>query len=269
MILKTVTKYHLNHIAKGNTRLLLTLNGNRIRHFSFTSRVQQQESLDTEEPKQAKISSKPANLRIPLLNILQKELKDEIKTREFLTTPPSIATDCGFEILNNDIKQVIISLKKDSADESIYVFVDVDEYVNNNFEADSFSYEEAEINQEYQNENVSSTLEFAIVKKKDNSAMSFTVLINDAGLYGIEKINYFNDFSLLYSNEANDALKKNLSYGVNFKQLDPAVQEHMINYLDSKGLNEDLLTYIDEIASKEEQKRYENWLTNATKFLSS
>lgn len=122
-----------------------------------------------------------------MLNVLKRELNEEIKTREILTTPPSIATANGFEIVKNDIEQVVLTLKKETDEESVFVFVDVDEYINSNFETDNFSYEENNLNEEYVNETSYSTLEFVINKKQDNSAMSFTVVINDTGLYSIEK----------------------------------------------------------------------------------
>ncbi|OEJ83278.1 hypothetical protein AWRI3578_g2782 [Hanseniaspora opuntiae] len=267
MLLKSVLKTQRYRLAKGKT-LCLSSNINGIKNFSSTQFYQQNSTLESEDTQTKAPSKKIIDERKSLLNVLKRELNEEIKTREILTTPPSIATANGFEIVKNDIEQVVLTLKKETDDESVFVFVDVDEYINSNFETDNFSYEENNLNEEYVNETSYSTLEFVINKKQDNSAMSFTVVINDTGLYSIEKINYFKDFSMLYSNEANDALKKNVSYGVNFKQLDLAVQEHMINYIDSRGLNEDLLSYIDEIASIEEQRRYENWLNSATKFLS-
>ncbi|KAL6935214.1 uncharacterized protein HGUI_02912 [Hanseniaspora guilliermondii] len=267
MLLKSILKSQRYRLAKGQT-LFLSSNVNSWKNFSSTQIFQQKDTLESENTKEKISPKKLIDERKSLLNVLKKELNEEIKTREILTTPPSIAPSNGFEVVKNNIEQVVLTLKKEMDEESVYVFVDVDEYINSNFEADNFSYEENDVNEEYANENSYSSLEFVINKKKDNSAMSFVVVIDDTGLYSIEKINYFKDFSLLYSNEANDALKKNVSYGVNFKQLDLAVQEHMINYIDSRGLNEDLLSYIDEIASTEEQRRYENWLSNATKFLS-
>lgn len=267
MLFKSILKTQRYRLARGKT-MCLSSNINSIMNFSLTKFYQQNSTLVSEDSQEKNPAKKAVDERKSLLNVLKKELNEEIKTREILTTPPSIATANGFEIVKNDIEQVVLTLKKELDEESVFVFVDVDEYINSNFESDSFSYDENNLNEEYVNESSYSTLEFVVNKKQDNSAMSFTVVVNDTGLYSIEKINYFRDFSMLYSSEANDALKKNVSYGVNFKQLDLAVQEHMINYVDSRGLNEDLLSYIDDIASIEEQKRYENWLSSATKFLS-
>ena len=258
---------NIHSIIRSNTRICVNLNANN-RYLSHTSVVKQQETPATEQMNVEKNTAEHAlNKKQPLFNVLKKELADEIKGKELTTSPPSIVSKKGFKVVNNDLDQVILTLKKEGQNEDVYVFIDVDEYVNGNFEADDMSYGEPDMSEDYQMETSPSFFEFVVVKKLDNSAMSFNVLFDETGLFAVEKISNFNDFSLFYSTEANDTLKKNVAYGVNFRQLDPSVQEHMINYLYSMGLNEDLIAYVDEISAKQEQYRYEKWLKDATSFL--
>lgn len=267
MLSKLHIRKNINHIIKSNTRLCVNLNANN-RYLSNSAVFKQQKTSVTEQKAAKKDTTKHTlNKKQPLLEILKKELADEIKGKELTTTPPSIVSRKGFKVVNNNLDQVILTLKKEGQNEDVYVFIDVDEYVNGNFEADDISYSEADISEDFQGETSPSFFEFVVVKKIDNSAMSFNVLFDETGLFGIEKISNFSDFSLFYSTEANDTLKKNVAYGVNFRQLDPSVQEHMMNYVYSMGLNEDLIAYIDEISAKQEQSRYEKWLKTATNFL--
>jgi hypothetical protein len=62
---------------------------------------------------------------------------------------------------------------------------------------------------------------------------------------------------------------ENLGYtGPDYKTLDPSLQESVHTYLEARGVNAELGSYIFDLQRDKEGKMYMRWLSDVEKFLS-
>ena len=113
--------------------------------------------------------------------------------------------------------------------------------------------------------NLKSSVEFSvIVKNKDGAGVVIDCSSQETELA---------IFHVAYSKNVEEFLKGSMdklssSYlGPNFEQLDEKIQQSFVEYLESMGITDKLLAYIECIAVDKEQKMYMNWLTEVKEFV--
>lgn len=87
--------------------------------------------------------------------------------------------------------------------------------------------------------------------------MSFETTISE-GVFSVQNITHYKDAALAteLSSEA-DWKRRGLYLGPQFEHLDPAVQESFENFLNERGIDENLAAFLPEYAEwKEQQVRY-------------
>lgn len=70
-----------------------------------------------------------------------------------------------------------------------------------------------------------------------------------------------------YSPAGKDFEKDKLYAGPIFEDLDEDLQKEFAGYLESLGINDDMLFFINAYADRKEQREYENWLKAVQTFL--
>ncbi|AET41326.1 Mam33p Ecym_8030 [Eremothecium cymbalariae DBVPG len=109
-----------------------------------------------------------------------------------------------------------------------------------------------------------------VVKETDKSATCIELLVNfQEGAFYIDSITPFESAELALSNSAEAEAKKDLVYhGPPFSNLDESLQEAFEIYLESRGINDELVSFISAYSEWKENNEYVGWLQNMKNFFS-
>jgi complement component 1 Q subcomponent-binding protein len=194
---------------------------------------------------------------------LKLELEHENENAPEPFTETSFA---GFKVVNTD-GQALAKLEKDSSDELVHVFFDVNQVVNlRSNEAEELEEQEEGFEDPYDSNFIN--VNVVVEKKTDGSAVAFDVLVGpEDGSSYIENITTYADKSEALVETAEAEQKRELSYnGPAFTNLDEKLQEDFENYLVSRGINTDLFRFIVDYGVAKENQEYVSWLSKLNKF---
>jgi len=107
----------------------------------------------------------------------------------------------------------------------------------------------------------------SITKDAGPGALTFDAMAQE-GLFVIENISFYADGKLGTEMTAEaDWKRRGLYIGPQFETLDIGVQEEFIRYLQERGINDDLASFIPELIEQKEQKEYVKWLGKVKGFV--
>ena len=210
--------------------------------------------------------------------ILKSELKLET---ESVADPAEIETPAlfkdfldkyGFEIEATPGKNDAHIFKKTEAGETVSVFFDVAQVANLPYDdamaedvANEKNIEEEDfdsIADNFANVNV------VVSKDVDGSSVAFDLLMNlQEGSFYVDSVTPFASKDAALNESAEAELSRELSYhGPPFSNLDEELQETIEIYLSSRGINEELSSFISAYSEFKENNEYIQWLENMKKF---
>lgn len=253
-----------------NTLSVAKSQSNGLRLASKTIAIQSTKSFSLSSVKM-NANKESANL----VEVLTNEIQGELEQPEATVIPERFTDYKGFKIVKNDINSVNLHLKKTGETEDIHIFVDVDDLINNTELKDIEEGEEAAEEVAEDEEDVFDEYEdlskppvnFAIVNKSKNSVLNFGINLEKEGGFSIQSISPFADPAVFLSQKPEDVFNKETTYaGPQFSNLDENLQLALLQYLNAKGLDADLVEYIEDISTHLENQKYINWLDTLQNF---
>ena len=206
-------------------------------------------------------------------DILKSELKLETdsfspsKTGETPALFKDFLDKYGFSIVASPGKNEAQITKKTKSGETVSIFFDVAQVANLPFNEDLS--EAAEDNEglddladNFANVNV------VVSKDSDGSSVSFELLMNmQEGTFFVDSVTPFASKDAALSESADAQLHRELVYhGPPFSNLDEELQESIEVYLESRGVTEELASFISTYSEYKENNEYIQWLENMNKF---
>ncbi|CCH60276.1 hypothetical protein TBLA_0C04800 [Henningerozyma blattae CBS 6284] len=223
--------------------------------------------------------------------ILNSEIKVET---ELSDEQNNIENDSFNDYLNKFNFKVIESPKKnlaqiersfDNDNETIKIFFDVAQVANLPYDAQMMennnpntespsAMESNENNSEPLNDDFDSmadnfaNVKVVVLKNKLDSAVSFELLMNlDEGSFFIDSVTPFDSIDDALNESAEVELKRELTYqGPPFSNLDSDLQDALEIYLENRGINEELATFIGSYSEFKENNEYISWLKQMEQF---
>ncbi|KAF8137584.1 mitochondrial glycoprotein [Boletus edulis] len=108
---------------------------------------------------------------------------------------------------------------------------------------------------------------FSITKDNAKGSLNVDTMCQE-GAFLVDNISFYPDAKLGTELTAEaDWKRRGLYIGPQFDTLDVAVQEEFEKWLNERGVNEGLATFIPEYAEHKEQKEYTRWLENVKNFV--
>ncbi|KAH3902735.1 related to Mitochondrial acidic protein MAM33 [Saccharomycodes ludwigii] len=237
----------------------------------------------------ASISARPfSSLNHAVLNaqtekvsqVLSSEIDLELSENVDSNLPEELSTfltKSGFSIVPTPGKS-LSEIVKESADETVHAFFDVAQIANLPYEnagldphsgenqqqetSDLDNAENDSFNENFANVNV------VVVKKSDDTAVSFELLMNlHEGSFYVDSVTPYKSAKAALDESAQAEVSRELVYhGPPFSNLDEELQESLEVYLESRGVDENLTTFISAYSEYNEEKEYVNWLKTLKKF---
>ena len=192
----------------------------------------------------------------------------EERAHESAAYEPSAAAASGppepFELHETDGDAEVTLTKTYGDDEEIAVtFVAQEEpYDDDMLDEDDFDEEEDGLDEELElEEDESIAIDFnVVVSKTDGSAHLDFDCVTDGEIIEIRHVSY-------EQYDENNPILGTAYSGPNFEDLEETVQDKFHDYLEVRGINSDLASYIVEAHLDKEQREYTNWLGNVSKFV--
>eukprot|EP01022_Parablepharisma_sp_SALTPOND_P000087 TRINITY_DN1003_c0_g1_i1.p8 TRINITY_DN1003_c0_g1~~TRINITY_DN1003_c0_g1_i1.p8 ORF type:complete len:261 (-),score=43.67 TRINITY_DN1003_c0_g1_i1:2684-3466(-) len=206
----------------------------------------------------------PENLARVLNNELQFEkqkYKEFIEAEEFLK-------QSGFTLVESP-ETVEIKLLKNVGDKIVEIKYQATEAFNEEGEEEETEGEEKKGEKEGEegDDNIKSSTDFMVtVRNPDGSGLFFDCNSHDTQL---------SIYHAGYSKNVEELVKGNLEketgayLGPSFDNLDEKVQQSFMDYLESLGITDRLLAYIECSAMDKEQRLYMKWLNEVKNFLTT
>ncbi|KZT24864.1 mitochondrial glyco protein [Neolentinus lepideus HHB14362 ss-1] len=108
---------------------------------------------------------------------------------------------------------------------------------------------------------------FSITKSAGPGALNIDAMCQD-GTFIVDNLSFYSDTKIGTELTAEmDWKRRGLYIGPQFETLDVAVQEAFEQFLQERGINENLALFIPEYAEHKEQKEYVKWLENVKSFV--
>lgn len=108
---------------------------------------------------------------------------------------------------------------------------------------------------------------FSITKSTGTGALNIDAMCQE-GTFIVDNLSYYADAKTGTELTAEaDWKRRGLYIGPQFDTLDVSVQEAFEQFLQERGINENLALFIPEYAEHKEQKEYVKWLENVKKFV--
>ncbi|TFK48938.1 mitochondrial glyco protein [Heliocybe sulcata] len=108
---------------------------------------------------------------------------------------------------------------------------------------------------------------FSISKSTGPGALNIDTMCQDGGFI-VDNLSFYSDAKVGTELSAEmDWKRRGLYIGPQFDTLDVAVQESFEQFLQERGINENLAFFIPEYAEYKEQKEYIKWLENVKQFI--
>lgn len=203
---------------------------------------------------------------------LKSVLKSEIKVSNEI--PNELDAECQEYIKENNLEIIetlggnSVHLKKTKDGEVIHVLFDVDEVTAAPLEGAEDAVIEEGLEEGYENDIDALDGMFSRVKiivEKANTGLVFDVL-----LQGTESSFMIDNVSLEENveNSINSTYApSNVYHGPSFSELDESLQTEFEEYLETRGLGDELAEFIVAYSEFKEENEYRNWLAKLTKFL--
>lgn len=208
-------------------------------------------------------------------------LKSEIKIESDVGSENSTASfqeffdKHGFSVVETPGKNFAEIVKKTDNGETVHVFFDVAQVANlpyDNALAENATQEGENVNEDdydslsdnFANVNV------VVVKNADQSAVSLELLMNlQEGSFYVDSVTPFESAEAALNDSAEAEVKRELVYhGPPFSNLDEELQESLEAYLESRGMTEELASFIGAYSEYKENQEYVQWLNKMKQFFS-
>lgn len=243
-------------------RMTVALNTNRA--FSVTSYNRQNSTLTASDAQLASV------------------LKNEIEIEATNDVAPESETSkwlekSGFQLVAKDGRDEVELIKKEGG-ETIHVFFSVSDITNGDaydFNEESFAEgegaasaeTEAEVEDDFGAE--VPPIRANIVVEKGTGALSIESVIQ-SNLLLVENVTPYEsaETALADSSEA-DYTRRSIYQGPAFSNLDESLQSALEQYLESRGIDSDLASFISDYSNVRENSEYVLWLKKIQKFVQS
>ena len=188
-----------------------------------------------------------------------KELPEEVAS--FLET-------YKFETVENKGHN-LAHIKRESATETVNVFFDVAQVAN--LPVDPAALDQAEESMEEDFDSMADNffnVNVVVVKKADNTAVAFELLMNmQEGNFFVDSVTPYESADAALNESAEAEVKRELRYhGPPFSNLDESLQDSLESYLESRGITNQLVSFISNYSEFKENNEYIQWLNNMKKF---
>lgn len=196
--------------------------------------------------------------RSSLISELPEELSGFLNKYNFVETPTN--------------GKNLAELVKKTNTESIHVFFDVSQVVNvPNERLDletAMENEEGEAEADEYPSDVFANVTAVIIKEADKSATAFECLFNlNEGIFHIESITPYSSGEEALSDSAEAEVKRGLVYhGPPFSNLDESLQQSLESYLESRGIGQEMASFITAYSEFKENNEYIFWLKKMQNF---
>ncbi|CCK69526.1 Mam33p KNAG_0C04240 [Huiozyma naganishii CBS 8797] len=207
-------------------------------------------------------------------DILKSEIK--VETESFSDEVPALFKDYltkyKFDVVENKGQNEAQIVRKTDNGETVRVFFDVAQVANLPF--DEAPVEENLADDDAGEEDFDSmadnfaNVNVVVAKESDGSALSFDLLMNlqDRSFF-VDSITPYTSAELALDDTAEAQVKKDAVYhGPPFSNLDEELQETLEIYLESRGINEELASFISAYSEFKEGAEYVSWLQNMKRF---
>ncbi|SCU91542.1 LADA_0F10594g1_1 [Lachancea dasiensis] len=177
----------------------------------------------------------------------------------------------GFSAVASPGKNMAELVNQTARGETVHVFFDVAQVSNLPLEAASMENEMPSAAEDEDLDGVAdnfANVNVVIVKKSDQSAVSFELLMNlQEGTFFVDSATPYANAQAALEESAEAEVSRELVYhGPPFSNLDEELQESLEVYLESRGINEELATFIGTYSEFKENKEYIAWLKNMKSF---
>ncbi|ODQ80804.1 hypothetical protein BABINDRAFT_161013 [Babjeviella inositovora NRRL Y-12698] len=219
-----------------------------VRAFSISARPQNSAFQSVSDNLKAEIELEVAELESSLPENLQQYI-----------------SDFNVKIVESKGDATEHELIRETANEVIHVFFNVDHFTNSPFPDQDPAEEGAELEQEGPE---LASVNVVIVKKADNTAFHAEMLYDSEGeSFIVDSAAQFENSADALSNSLEADYKRKLSYrGPEFATLDENLQEAIENYLVDRRIDQELGLFLTEYSLYKENVMYVNWLKNLKKF---
>ncbi|CAN6647829.1 mitochondrial acidic protein Mam33p [Trichomonascus vanleenenianus] len=206
-----------------------------------------------------------------LVSILKKEieLETEIDQTEALgsSVVDKFLKESGFEVIAKDGSDMIELVKKEG-NEVVHVYFSLFDVTSDEALFDEEGAEEGaaeEGMEEFEEEDIESPIRAkVVVEKPGKSALTVETTIHD-DLFLVQYV-IPSDPALAVANTAEADHERRQQYqGPIFSTLDPNVQSGIERYLEARGVNSEMASFIVEYAAARENKEYIRWLKQLQK----
>lgn len=207
-----------------------------------------------------------------IVGVLDSEIKLELD-EEFQGVPESLQNfldKFGFTPVETIGKNLAEVVKKAGNGETVHVFFDVAQVANLPYESAALENEApAEDAEDYDglSDNFAN-VNVVVVKDVEQSAVSFELLMNlQEGSFYVDSVTPYASANAALEESADAEVSRELVYhGPPFSNLDEELQESLETYLESRGITEELASFIGAYSEFKENKEYIQWLNNMKKF---
>ncbi|QLG73252.1 hypothetical protein HG535_0E03360 [Zygotorulaspora mrakii] len=230
---------------------------------------------------QSRLLSSCASVRNQQTDNVSAILKSEIKVESDTATETSVQSfqpfldKFGFSIVDTNGRNLAQIVKK-TDDETVHVFFDVAQVANLPYDSavtETATSADGEAVNEDDYDSLSdnfANVNSVVVRHSDNSAVSFELLMNlQEGSFYIDSVTPFESAEKALSESAEAEVQRELVYhGPPFSNLDEELQEALESYLSSRGVNEELSSFIAAFSEFKENDEYIKWLKSMKTFFS-
>lgn len=212
-----------------------------------------------------------------LSKIVQSEYKVAMAVdNELEPEQEKFLAESGFSVAESEYDSNVELRKTLPSGEEIRVFFDIDEVSDVQLGASEFGLEEgAEEKEQFdeeldQFESTFANVKVFVSKPESNDGLFFNLMLqNSEEELFVDYFNYKPDAAkfLAQVKEQGTFLSASEYQGPQFSNLDESLQLAMENYLEEKGINEELADFIFAFSEVKEESAYRHLLGNVSKFL--
>jgi len=158
-----------------------------------------------------------------------------------------------------------VTLTRKFGNENIRVMFSIADMQNAEEESEFAQDEESE--EEDQSQSYPTRVSFAVTKDNAKGSLNIDTMCQE-GAFLVDNISFYPDGVLGTELTAEaDWKRRGLYIGPQFDTLDVGVQEEFEKWLNERGVNEGLATFVPEYSEFKEQKEYVRWLDNVKTFV--
>lgn len=203
--------------------------------------------------------------------ILNSEInvETEIDTTEQKQSFQEFLDKHGFSVVETTGKNLAEIVRKTPEGETVHVYFDVAQVANLPYDAAMVEASKETEEEQYNSydENFAN-VNVVVVKEADKSAVSIELLMNlSEGAFYVDSVTPFPTADAAMNESAEAEVKRELVYhGPPFSNLDEELQETLEAYLESRGITEELATFVGGFSEYKENQEYIKWLKDMKKF---